>query len=226
MAEKKENDELNLDEIARKIARSDEALGIDDLTYHLEHEILDMTRYTDEKGVVRYKPLTEDKDKLKAADMFMDTLAYHFFVRYLGKSVDEFEKNYKNVKDPQTGESMADVIIKNYFGVDRMSTREMFSSIEKLDLNHIKQFIEKASKNFDDHFVNNRLAYVKSKIGDTKYLNKFKGYLKSTAEKYKDLFKENIAKEVEKTSDPQQLLGIYQMLSKGVPYFRKEKKKY
>ena len=126
---KEKKPSIDFKKLSKNIASTDEKQHIDQIGPATTDVFLKHAKYTDDKGVVRYKTKFDKKDAEKLVDDLFDALAYHSHRRIFGIDKKQYE-NLAKLKDDQ-GNRYIDAITQHHYQVDRDSLKGALAGDDK-----------------------------------------------------------------------------------------------
>lgn len=207
--EDKKKPKIDFESISKDIAKRDEKQHIDQLGPAITETYIKHSKYTDGKGVVRYKQKFSKEEAEKLANDVYDTLAYHSHRRVFGMDEKQYEA-LKQFKDPN-GNPYVDTVTQYHFKIDRDSLKRILGRDDK-DNNISHKALEKILEDSVEHHAGLLTSGIISKHGlnNPEHMDTVKKAIDDIVDKYK------LSKKLyntKKIHDHQQLLNMYVQLS-------------
>jgi hypothetical protein len=207
----KKEPKIDFEKISKKLAKAEEQQHIDQIAPALKDVYIKHAKYTDSKGVVRFKRKFDKKSAEKLSDDLYNALGYHTHRRFFGME-DKHYNNLLSIKD-SNGNPYVDSIISYHFdNISRKALKNTFARDDKenyITAKGIEKALEKPIKKHAGMIQNGILG--KENLEDPKHMNKIKGAIDNIVGKHKLSKKRYNTK---KMNDPEEVLGNYVQLSR------------
>jgi len=205
----------NLEEIAQRLSRIEEDFKLSELSPRVNDAYTSVSKYTDKKGVVRYKhDFSKDPKAVQTlADKIFEALSYHVHLLEFNIDPGDYQK-LQGIKNA-AGSLYTDVHVESAFGLSREGLRRLLDkNKDNLKLDLIMSIIDKQIK---EKYIPTKVAEIQSTLTD-EHVDPIKRYITKKAEKhqlpdYKDKIKD--------ARSLQELLPIYAELA-GQIYGKKK----
>lgn len=175
---------IDFENISKEIAKIDEKQHINQLGPAITEVYVKHAKYTDAKGVVRYKEKFKREEAEKLATDIYDALAYHSHRRVFGMDEAHYE-SLKKFKDAN-GKSYIDVVTQYHFNLDRDSLKESLAQDEDENvITHmgLAKMLEKPIQHHKGLLVQGVIS--KDGLHDPKHMDAVKTAIDAIVEKYK-----------------------------------------
>lgn len=201
--------EINFDEISEELASIEQKQHIDQIEAALTDVYLQNAKYTDEKGVVRFKKKFTKEEGKKVGNELYDALAYHAHRRVFGFTEDQY-RALSGIKD-SNGMRYTDAVTQYHFkGMDRKGLVKTLSKDDENEFDH-KTLQEILKKPIGEHAeLLTRGIISKRGLDEPEHMEKVKGAIDKIVEKY-HLPKTRF--DTKKMYTPDQVLQTYVALS-------------
>ncbi len=214
MADKKddkkgEKPEINFEDISKEFAKIDEKQHIDQIGPAITDAYLKSSKYTDDKGVTRFKTkFTKDEAKKVANDVY-DALAYHSHRRVFGINEEQYA-SLKAFKDPN-GTPYIDSVTQHHFNLRRKDLERSLARDDKDNEITHTGLEELLGENVKHHASLLRSGLIsKHGLEDPEQMGKIKGAIDNIVNKY-HLDKKRF--DTKKMYTPEQVIQTYVSLS-------------
>ncbi len=207
----KKEPKIDFEKISKKLAKAEEQQHIDQIGPALKDVYIKHAKYTDSKGVIRFKRKFDKKSAEKLSDDLYNALGYHTHRRFFGME-DKHYKNLMSIKDPN-GKPYVDSVIDYHFqGISRRGLKNTLAHDDKENYITTKG-IEKVLENpIGKHAEKIQQGILgKENLDDPKHMNKVKGAIDKIVGKYKLSKKRYNTK---KMNDPGNVIDTYVQLSR------------
>ncbi len=136
--------EINFDKISEDLGNFEQRQHIDQIENALTDVYLQNAKYTDDKGIVRFKKKFNKAEAEKMANGLYDALAYHSHRRVFGMDQKQYEA-LKQFKDAN-GNSYVDSVTQYHFKMERRSLVKMLARDDeenRFDHQTLQKILEK-----------------------------------------------------------------------------------
>ncbi|MFC1698188.1 hypothetical protein ACFL1H_07645 [Nanoarchaeota archaeon] len=158
--------EPNLEEIATNLANMDKNHKLDYIEKDMLAGFFSMPGVVthDENGAPVYKTKFNEEEKNKIGDMIFDNLSMHAHQRHFNYKKGEFE-DLKNKTD-KYGNSHADYLVEQMFGVSRDIIKQQLDDVDEIDHRVLGKLIEEPTKRYVQTIQQKILAPLREKHVD------------------------------------------------------------
>jgi hypothetical protein len=202
--EAEEKPKIDFKDISKRLANIKHRQHVDQIGASLTEAYIKNAKFTDQKGVVRYKTEFTDEEAEKLGNDVYDSLVYHVHKRYFDIDEDKY-KRLLDIKDPN-GIPYADSIVQFHMDVDRQGLKKSLKKHEKIEAGTIANLLE---ENIGRHVGKIRTGITKD-LQDPENMNRLKEAIEHIKAEH------GIAKKKYDTSkmhDPREVLETYIALS-------------
>jgi len=182
-AKSPEEPQIDFESISKDLADIEHKQHIDQIGPAITEVYLNHAKYTDDKGVVRFKTkFTKDEGK-KIAQASYDALAYHTHRRVFGIDKETYQK-LASYKDPN-GNPYIDTVTQTYFGgfrrkeLERVFTRH---DENEISVQGLQKILENPINKHLNLLVQNKIS--KHGLDDPKHSDAVKKAIDNIVEKY------------------------------------------
>ena len=201
---KAEKPKIDFDKISSLLKNLEEKNHLDQIGPSVQDAYISHAKYTDSKGVVRYKTKFSTDEAEKLADKVYDQLVYHTHRRFFDMD-DKKLGDLKSFKDPQ-GNPYVDTVVKHYFDLDRTSFRKSLKTRaeneDKISHDVLQGMLEDKVRHHAGIITGDILKEVEPKDMDA-----LKAYIKELGERHK--LDGKVIKKAQNTYDIQSLVQQY-----------------
>jgi hypothetical protein len=202
----------DLSKISEEIANVDAKQHIDQIAAGVMDTYHKQARFTDDKGVVRYKEKFTKEEGRQMAESLYDTLSYHLHRRVYGLTEEQF-KNLSAYKDPN-GNPYVDAVVQYHFPRlhPRKTLQKAFSKEDenKISLKRIMDILSEPMEHHKAAIMRGLLE--RHGIDDPKHMDALKKAIADIVAANPILKKKKI--KPEEMYDPNLVLQTYVDLSK------------
>ncbi len=207
--EKKEEPKFDFEAIAKDLARMDEKQHIDQIEAALSDVYMKHSKFTDDKGVVRFKKKFNKDEATKLGNDLYDALGYHSHRRVFGMGEEQY-KTLKAYKDPN-GVPYLDAIVQHHYQIDRKGLVRTLAREDKdnrITHQDLQKLLEKPIQNHAGLMRQGLLA--KHDLTDPKHMGAVKKAIDGIVDRYQ------LSKKVYDTGkmhDYNQVINVFENLA-------------
>lgn len=209
---KEEKHEVDFSKISEELGDIEHKQHIDQIGPAVTDAYLKHAKFTDEKGVTRYKQKFSKEEAEKLADEVFNALSYHVHRRFFGFD----EKQYQalaQVKDPN-GNPYIDVHTQYHFALPRREFKRTMGRIaeagNKITHREIASLLEKHVEHHGDLLEEGVIG--KHGLDEPEHMGKVKGAIDKIVDEYKFNKKQF---DTSKMYTPKDVLESYKRLAKA-----------
>jgi hypothetical protein len=195
---------IDFDKISSSLKNLEDRNHIDQIGPSITDAYISAAKYTDEKGVVRYKTKFKSDEAEKLGDKVFDQLVYHAHRRFFNIDKDKYD-GLMGFKDPQ-GNAYVDTVVKYHFDIDRNTLKNSLKARAENDdkISHtvLESMLEDKVKHHSQIITGDILKDVRPEDMDA-----LKAYIKQLGDRHK--IDEKIINRAQKTYDIRDLIQQY-----------------
>jgi len=181
---KEAQQEINFEEVSEELANVEHRQHIDQIAAALSDTYLQHAKYTDEKGVIRFKKKFTGEEARKLGHGLYDTLAYHSHRRVFGIDEEQY-KALAKFKDPN-GNPYIDVVTQYHFNLPRQAlVKDLAKDDEENTITHedIQKIMKEKIKHHGDLLTQGIIS--KHGLDEPEHMDKVKTAIDKIVETYK-----------------------------------------
>jgi hypothetical protein len=176
----------NLEGVATKLANMEEDMKMKELLPTIMETFVKFpgVKYTDDRGVERYRSKFTAVESNKMAEAVFDKLAYHFVLRRYGDMNPTLFEQFKKIKDPH-GNSLMESEVLRHAGVtlgdlkriflenrDDLNPKVLSGMVDNMLKKHTQELTKSIYSEFSDEHKSYLTEWINKKVGDSKLKGK------------------------------------------------------